>query len=90
MKKQKKRKIKWLKGDTFEGSHYKDLVRRDHPELPSPETIAQSLKNARISIILDDGTISFFKKKATHHGVSYQQMIRQVLRHYVDEMKKAA
>ena len=86
----RKKDTKWIKSSTFKGSHIRDLVRKKDPRLPSPEEVAQSLKNLRISILLDNGTVSFFKKEAKRLGVSYQQMIRQILKHYVAEMKKAA
>ena len=50
--------------------------------LPSPEVIAQSLRRNRITLLLDNDTIDFFKDRARKLNTKYQQMMREVLWHY--------
>ena len=50
--------------------------------LPSPEEIARSLKRHKVTLLLEDETIDFFKEHARKHSTRYQQMMREVLRHY--------
>jgi predicted DNA binding CopG/RHH family protein len=77
--------------EDFEGVNIDDLVPVDRDKvLPPIEVIAASLKNARVTIVLDNQTVAFFKKEAEKHGVPYQKMVRQVLRHYMEQCKKAA
>jgi len=76
--------------ENFDGLNADDLVFIKDPRLPSPKEIAKSLKNARISIVLDDETVDYFKDEANKHKVSYQKMIRQVLRHYRQSHRRAA
>jgi hypothetical protein len=58
--------------------------------LPSPEVIADSLRKNKITLLLDDETIHFFKGHAKKLNTKYQQMMREVLRHYTRRHKKAA
>jgi uncharacterized protein (DUF4415 family) len=50
--------------------------------LPSPQEIANSIKKQRISILLDNDSIDFFKSEADKHGIKYQTMINSVLKSY--------
>jgi len=89
-KKSKKRKKEDIYEEDFEGLKMKDLKIVKDLKLPSPEQIAKALKNIRITIVLDSETISFFRENAEKHDVGYQQMIRKVLREYMNRAKKAA
>ena len=81
--KKRKRKKKVIYEDDFDGVDIKNLRVVKAPEwLPSPEEVARALKNVRTTILLDADTISYFKQQAKKHGVSYQKMIREVLREY--------
>lgn len=72
----------------FEGLDPRYLRRAKPPEwVPSPEEIAKTLKTAKITILLEDGTIEFFKKKASQNNIGYQKMIREVLGHYVQSQQ---
>ncbi|MBP9691594.1 CopG family transcriptional regulator [Candidatus Woesebacteria bacterium] len=52
--------------------------------IPSPEAIAKAieLKPQKVTITLDSGSVDFFKRMASEHGVKYQAMIREVLLRY--------
>jgi uncharacterized protein (DUF4415 family) len=52
--------------------------------LPSPAELAKSLRKRRISILLDDECIDFFKTEANKNGVKYQTMINSVLKSYAN------
>ena len=82
MKRKPKRKIKdGYEGD-FDGLDLKDYVTATDPRMPSPEEVAGMLRNSRVTIVLDQPVIDFFKSRAKKHGVKYQRMIREVLKHY--------
>ena len=51
--------------------------------LPSPEEIANSFKKQKVTILLDQRSVEFFKHQAKQAGAKYQQLMREVLRHYV-------
>lgn len=76
--------------EDFDGLNSRDFVVAKDPRLPSPAELAKSMKKAKMTIVIDVPTKEFFKKKASQHGVSYQKMIRRVLREYVQQMKGAA
>jgi len=76
--------------EDFDGLKMEDFKTAVDPRLPSPAEIAKSLKKARISIVIDLPSVDYFKKQAAKHGVSYQKMIRRVLRHYIESVKHAA
>lgn len=90
MKRKIKKRKKFKYEDDFDGLNIDDYVTLKDPILPSPEQLALELINSRITILLDEGIVSFFKKHAEKHGVGYQQLIRQVLRNYVNQAKRAA
>ena len=80
-----KRKTKKINDGYEDGPddlNWKDYIPAHDPRLPSPQEVAEMLKNARITIILDDQTVSFFKREAKNNEVKYQAMIREVLRNY--------
>lgn len=59
-----------------------DHVRRDDDDLES--LINESLRMKAISIRLEESLINDFKMIAKHHGISYQPLMRQVLRRFAD------
>lgn len=75
--------------DDFDGLNPNDFSPAEDPRLPSPEQLARSMKHARITIALDDETVAYFKAQAKRHHVKYQQLIRQVLRHYKQGVERA-
>jgi len=84
----KKKKIKLDKDgyedtEDFDGVRMEDLIEIDDPRLPSPSELAKSIRNNRITLLLDDAVVSFFKDQAKENKVSYQQLIREVLREYM-------
>jgi hypothetical protein len=50
--------------------------------LPSPEEIALSFKKQKVTILLDQRSVEFFKRQAMQAGAKYQQLMREVLRRY--------
>ncbi|MDB5038098.1 MAG: CopG family transcriptional regulator [Bacteriovoracaceae bacterium] len=50
--------------------------------LPPPDELFPEKELAKITIALDQETISFFKQKASKFGLKYQRMIREVLKGY--------
>jgi predicted DNA binding CopG/RHH family protein len=50
--------------------------------LPSPEKLVKKEKTIKITILLNEDSISFFKDKAKKIGVPYQTMIKAVLDKY--------
>jgi predicted DNA binding CopG/RHH family protein len=88
-------KKKWSKDGyerDFDGLDIKDfkIVKDKYDFIPTPEEIARSLRHAKVTILLDDGTVVYFKQEAKKHGVSYQQMIREVLRQYKERQTRRA
>lgn len=60
--------------------------------LPSPEELFPKEKARRITLVVDDNTVSFFQKKAEKMGIKYQPMMRRILKEYAahHSFKKAA
>jgi predicted DNA binding CopG/RHH family protein len=75
---------------TFDGLKSEDFITVKDELLPSPAEFARAMKNARITIHLDSATIDFFKAQAKQHHVSYQKMIRHVLRNYREQVRRRA
>ncbi len=69
-------------GDIVEGTHGKMELIADF--LPSPAAFAYAEpETEKITIILDKETVEFFRSQAAVHRVSYQRMIRELLKGYV-------
>ncbi len=51
--------------------------------LPSPENLILREKKTRVTLILTDKSVDFFKSTAKKHGASYQAMIRRLIDYYV-------
>lgn len=52
-------------------------------DLPSPQELAKSIKVARITIMMSQASIDYFKQQARQHHTKYQRMMREVLDQYV-------
>lgn len=50
--------------------------------LPSPQELAKSDHRVKITIELDESTVSFFKKEAEAQNTKYQRMMREILNYY--------
>ncbi len=75
----------------FDGLDIRDFKPVPRPPwAPKPGDVAKMLKTARITIVLDDETVKFFKNSAKENGVAYQRMIREILKNYAAQNKKAA
>lgn len=53
--------------------------------LPAPEELMPSRSQKKITILLDAGTIQFFKEAALKYGLKYQQMMREILKRYAEK-----
>ncbi len=50
--------------------------------LPSPEELFPKVEKRKVTLEIDDDTVSFFKLKAKQTGTKYQKMMREVLKVY--------
>ena len=50
--------------------------------LPKPWELAAMEKKSKVTIMLEDKSVAFFKRQAKKYGVSYQAMIRNLLQQY--------
>lgn len=51
--------------------------------LPSPENLILKEKKTRVTLVLTQKSLDFFKSAAKKHGASYQAMIRRLIDYYV-------
>ncbi len=59
-------------------------LRRVKDELPSLDELAETIVPKRkVTLALDEQTVSFFKREARRRKTSYQRMIRNLVRSYV-------
>lgn len=86
----KKKKIRRNKTDkdgyeyNFDGVDARYLRPAKLPDwFPSPAEISKMLHTAKITITMEDGTVHYFKEQAKKNNVSYQRMMREVLKNYV-------
>ena len=55
--------------------------------LPSPENLVLKERKTRVTLILTEKSLDFFKIAAKKHKASYQAMIRQLLDFYVSNQR---
>ena len=55
--------------------------------LPSPEKLVKKEKTLKVTILLNEDIVSFFKDKAKKIGVPYQTMINAVLNKYTSHYR---
>lgn len=86
----------------WETAHYEDdpfdlgdidvtkLKRVSKDFLPSPDQLVykNEPETEKISIVLDKEDVDFFRRKATELGASYQRMIRNLVKMYVEQQKE--
>ena len=58
--------------------------------LPPPEKLIFKRPSLKVTLALSQESVEFFKKKAKHHRVSYQAMIREVVQRYVERYREAS
>ena len=58
--------------------------------LPPPEKLVRKEPKVKITITLNRGCITFFKKHAQKNNVKYQTMINEVLNKYVQKYRGEA
>ena len=52
-------------------------------ELPSlDELVGKLRRQTKVTLVLDDDALDFFKRKAQRRNTSYQRMIRNLIRSY--------
>lgn len=51
--------------------------------LPSPEELAFKDRNVKVTLLLSEMTVKFFKEQADRYHTKYQKMIRNLLDEYV-------
>ncbi len=74
-------------GTIFNGTHGKMRLIEDF--LPRPEDLVLKEPTAKkVTIVLDNFTINFFKDKAQEFGSSYQTMMRKLLLSYAEKHSK--
>jgi predicted DNA binding CopG/RHH family protein len=56
--------------------------------LPPPELLVPREQSRKVTIMLSQKSIDFFKRVSDKTHVPYQQMIRKVLDHYADHFMK--
>ena len=75
MKKHKKQKITYRRGDIRE-------VRIVDDFLPPPDQLALKEESVKITLSVTKSSINFFKQAAKAHHTQYQKMIRALLDQY--------
>ncbi len=55
--------------------------------LPKPENLIFKPRLKKVTIVLDEDSVNFFKEKADELNTSYQRMIRTLLDTYAKKMK---
>ena len=58
--------------------------------LPPPEKLLRKEPKVKITIVLNSGSVEFFKKHAVKNNVKYQTMINEVLDKYVQRYRSKA
>lgn len=55
--------------------------------LPSPEELASRKTGTKVSLVVDDDALAFFKEEAKRLDTSYQRMMRTLISAYVDRVR---
>lgn len=55
--------------------------------LPKPEELVFRPKHKKVTLVLNEDSIDFFKEKAEEFKTSYQRMIRTLLHEYTQRMR---
>ena len=63
------------------------LVEISHDFLPKPEELVFRPKLKKVTLVLNEDSINFFKERADEFKTSYQRMIRTLLQEYTHRMK---
>lgn len=66
----------------------KDLVEVSAGFLPRPDELVMKKPAKKVTLLLDEDSIDFFKREATRLKTSYQGMIRVLLQKYVSHAKQ--
>jgi predicted DNA binding CopG/RHH family protein len=65
-----------------------ELVEVSKDFLPRPEELVFRPAGRKVTIILSEDSIAYFKEHAARLGTSYQRMIRNLLDEYVSRMQQ--
>ena len=55
--------------------------------LPSPEELVLKEEPVKVTMLLSQSSVDFFKKQAKKHHTQYQKMIRKVIDLYVEHYR---
>ncbi len=50
--------------------------------LPSPDKLAVSEQTIKVTLLLSNSSVQFFKQQAAQYGTKYQRMIRRLVDQY--------
>ena len=76
---------KSIKNNVYQGTF--GMVKQVPDFLPPPAELNQATRPTKISINLEKDTLEYFKAEANKLGGSYQRMIRNLLKRYVEAMR---
>ena len=79
----KKRTNKTLKRE--DGDKPYGRLKRIDDMLPPPEELLPQDKAVQVTLVLDEGTVKFFKESAKKTGQKYQRLIRAALKGYAEK-----
>lgn len=65
----------------------KNIITLSDSFLPKPAELVYKQKVKKITLVLDEESIDFFKEQAADLNTSYQRMIRNLLHQYSQRMK---
>jgi len=60
-----------------------------HDLLPPPEHLIRRSKKKRVTMMIDEGTVDYFKKLAKDSDTKYQTLINACLETYVEAHRRA-
>ena len=58
--------------------------------LPSPQELIKAENKVKVTIELEESTVTFFKQQAKKHNSKYQRMMRELLHTYAKQFNKKA
>jgi len=81
-------KKKTIYQDLTEWGELKDVVEVSADFLPKPEELLFKTKSKKVTLVLDEESVDFFKHEAIKLNTSYQRMIRTLLNKYARQMSR--
>lgn len=53
--------------------------------LPPPDKLAVSERTIKVTLLLSQSSVQFFKRQAAQYGTKYQRMIRKLVDQYAEQ-----